>query len=163
MFGDWRWGERVAGARNGFLFFFVRMLPRRHGRSGGRLLASTDDDKRGCWLVCSAHRYAAHWGSPGDAVSRQLVQTLMLLLALGLQWQWDTLPLMTQGHTDDTAVTHLQWKCDDFSLWLMCGPMAWLSWTAGGQIALHAFEMEVMILQLSAWAKCLYWTDLNVT
>lgn len=97
MFGDWRWGERVAGARNGFLFFFVRMLPRRHGRSGGRLLASTDDDKRGCWLVCSAHRYAAHWGSPGDTVSRQLVQTLMLLLALGLQWQWDTLPLVTQA------------------------------------------------------------------
>lgn len=57
---------------------------------------------------------------------------------------------MVQGHTDDTAVTCLQWKCDDFSSQLMYGPMAWQSWTAGGQIALHAFEMEVMILQLSA-------------
>jgi len=32
----------------------------------------------------------------------------------------------------------------------MYEPMAWQCWTAGGQIALHAFEMEIMILQLSA-------------
>lgn len=58
--------------------------------------------------------------------------------------------LVTRGHTDDTAITHLQWRSDDLPLWLLYRPMAWQSWTAGGQIALHAFEMEVMILQLSA-------------
>lgn len=55
-----------------------------------------------------------------------------------------------QGHTDDTTVHHLQWKCDDFSLWLMYRPMSWKLWAADGQIGLFfAFEMEVMILQLS--------------
>lgn len=29
---------------------------------------------------------------------------------------------------------------------LRYGPVAWQSWSAGGRIALHAFEMEVMIL-----------------
>ena len=149
MFGDSRWGEPVAGAREGFLFFFVRMLPSWHGRVEG-----------GCWRAQMMTNEAAglfvlhtdtlHWGSPGDAVSRQLAQTLMLLLALALQWKWETLPLVTQGCTDDTAVTRLQWKCDDFSLWLMYRPMASQSWTAGDQIALHAFEMEDTILQLSA-------------
>lgn len=85
MFGDWRWGEHVAGAKGRVLFFFVRMLPSWHGGSGGWWLVSADDDKRGCWLFCSERWDAARCSSPGDVVCKQLVQTLVLLLAVAVK------------------------------------------------------------------------------
>lgn len=139
MFGDWKWGEHVAGAREGFLFFFVRMLPSWHGRSGGWLVANTDEKQAaglfGLTLILCT------WGCPGS-----------LCRPSCYCWSWSCREseryfcLGMQGHT----VTHLQWKCDDFSFWLMYRPMSCQPWAAGGQIALYAFEMEVMILLLSA-------------
>lgn len=60
-------------------------------------------------------------------------------------------PSADAGPHDDTTVTHLQWKRDGFSVWIMHGPTAWQSWTADGQIAPQTFETEVTILQISAF------------
>lgn len=93
--------------------------------------------------LCS-HWYSAHWGCPGSLCSPSCYC-----------WSWSCREsvrhfcLGMQGHT----VTHLQCKCDDFSFWLMYRPMSWQPWAAGGQIALYAFKMEVMILQLSACVR----------
>lgn len=115
MFRDWRWGEHVAGTRERFLFPLLGCCP-----------ADMADVEGGCWRAQMMTNVAAgSFVHPTDTLSfeaaqatwsRQLVQTLELLLALELQQLWGTLPRETQGPTDHTAVI-----CNGNSIISSCG------------------------------------------
>lgn len=94
----------MAGAREGLLFFFVRMLPSWHGRSGEWLVV-VDDDKAGCWLVC-AHTDSLHTEDAQAACADPGVGPgAAVKVSDPSVWGYRAL---------------LMWKCDDFSLCGLC-------------------------------------------
>lgn len=68
------------------------------------------------WLLAHSFTDTLSFEAAQATWSRQLVQTLELLLALELQQKWGTLPLETQGPTDHTAVI-----CNGNSIISSCG------------------------------------------
>lgn len=146
MFGDWRWGEHVAGTRERFLFPLLGCCP-----------ADTADVEGGCWWAQMMTNVAAgsfvHWytelrGSPGD-MEQAACADPWAFASPGVAAKLGDFP---SGDTGPhwSYCCYLQWKLNYFQLWSMQRAMACHSLAAGAQLSLYAFEEEVMVLQLRA-------------
>lgn len=141
MFGDWKWGEHVAGAREEFSLSFL-----------GWCQADMVEVEGGWWwllvtsrlLVCSCSHILCTLRMP-----RQLVQTLLLLLVLGLQWKCET----SVGDAGPHCWHHcyspaVEVWCFLFVAYVQTNVLATLGrrWSNS---SFYALEIETMILQLS--------------
>lgn len=158
MFGDWRWGEQCGRSKGRFSFSLLRCcwadtVKWRAVAGEHRWWQTRLPGCLFCALIHCTRR------QPRRHCQRQPVQSHVPLLALALQRKWETLPLVTRGHTGDTAVTHLHWNFDDCSVWLNVQ-------TSGLAVLDSRWSNSSSCFWNGSYgssAECLYWTDLTVT
>lgn len=158
MFGNWRWGECVAGAREGFLFFFIRMLPSWHDRSGVWLLTSTDDGKQ------AAASFVLHTDTLSIEAAQVTPWAGSLCRPSCCCWPWSC----SESGRISLCWCRATWRYHCYSSaveawWFLCVDYARTNSLAVLDSGWSNSSSDFWNRSYDSSDKCLYLTDLNIT